>query len=250
MKGGTVAVVGRRSRVGDYRFDATGTSPTQSPYQMMTLEDIKGLRSRVDALKGAKQEKETRLATAKKDLKYYTTRCENGAKAVKFLQKVAQDTQKNLEFRISNLVSMAEAAVFPDPYEFAVSFEMRRGKTECDLWFVKGGERMNPIDSAGGGACDVASFALRCAFYNLKSKRRGRPIMLLDEPMRNVSVDLQSKCSAMIKRVSEKLGLQIIMISHLPKIIESADKLLQVVQEGGVSTVEEVDDVELPHFLG
>jgi len=74
----------------------------------------------------------------------------------------------------------------------------------------------------GGGAVDVAAFALRMAFIAI---RGGRPILVLDEPFKFVSVDLQNKCSDMIKELSRKLSIQVIMVSHLPEIISGADRI-------------------------
>jgi len=41
----------------------------------------------------------------------------------------------------------------------------------------------------------------------------------------------------MIKEISGRLGIQIILISHLPDIIGSADKVIQVFNEKGISIV-------------
>lgn len=85
-------------------------------------------------------------------------------------QKAAQDTQKKLEYHISNLVTTALSTVFDDPYNFQLEFVQKRGKTEADLWFVRENRKINPIDASGGGAVDIASFALRVAFWSLTKK--------------------------------------------------------------------------------
>lgn len=150
------------------------------------------------------------------------------------IQKVAQDTQRSLEYHISNLVTLALASVFPDPYKFVLEFNQRRNKTEADLMFLKGAQRVDPESGSGGGPLDVASFALRVAAWSIN---KTRPVIILDEPFKFVSVDLQPDCSAMLKMLSKELGLQIIMISHLPDIIGSADKVFSVRVVGGVSVV-------------
>jgi DNA repair exonuclease SbcCD ATPase subunit len=107
-------------------------------------------------------------------------------------------------------------------------------KAECDLLFVKDGQEIDPLTAAGGGAIDVASFALRAAIWGIKPTR---PVFILDEPFRFVSVDLQEKCSEMLKKISETLGVQIIMVSHLPNIIGSADEIFKVQYVNGESKV-------------
>ena len=150
-------------------------------------------------------------------------------------QKAAQDTQQKLEFHISNLVSTALAAVFDDPYTFQLEFVQKRNKTEAELWFVRNDEKMKPIDASGGGAVDVASFALRIAFWSLTKKTR--PLIILDEPFKHLSSDLQNRASDMLKMLSENLGLQIILVSHIDQLISTADKEFKVSLNRGKSEV-------------
>jgi len=159
---------------------------------------------------------------------------DNTLKARQIVQDVAEEIQKTIEFQISYLVSTALSSVFPDPYTFKLSFVQRRNKTECDLLFVKNGEECDPFSASGGGAIDIANFALRIAIWSIKKTQN---VFILDEPFRFVSVDLQEKCSQMMKEISEKLGIQIIMVSHLPNIIGSADQIFQVENIKGISKV-------------
>ena len=41
----------------------------------------------------------------------------------------------------------------------------------------------------------------------------------------------------MVKEISDKLGIQVIMVSHIPDQIEGADKKIQVSLRSGVSAV-------------
>jgi DNA repair exonuclease SbcCD ATPase subunit len=152
------------------------------------------------------------------------------------IQTVASDTQSMLKFHIENLVSLALSSVFDDAYDFEIDMQLRRNQTECDLFFVRDGERINPLTASGGGAVDVASFALRIALWSLQPKRT-RPIFILDEPARNVSAVYQDKCSAMMKAVADKLGLQIIAVTHSEALTEAADKVIKIGIKKGVSQV-------------
>ena len=146
-------------------------------------------------------------------------------KARTILQIVAKETQQKIEFHISSLVSKALAAVFPDPYEFVLRFEERRGKMEADLLFKKNGKEADPSFSAGGGALDVASFALRVATWAIKPTRN---IMILDEPGKYLSRDLQPKFSEMIKQLNTGLNLQFLIVSHIVEVTKAADRIFEV----------------------
>ena len=46
--------------------------------------------------------------------------------------------------------------------------------------------------------------------------------------MRFLSRDLHHKATEMLKEISEKLGLQIIMVTHSEELIEAADKVFTI----------------------
>lgn len=150
------------------------------------------------------------------------------------IQDVAQQTQAQLEYHVSELVTLAMSAVFEDPYELKVEFVLRRNRTECDIWFVRDGNFINPMLASGGGAVDVAAFALRVALWSL-ARPKTNNILILDEPMRFLSKTLQPQASAVIKEISERLGIQIIYVTHSEDLVEAADKVITVKQIKGIS---------------
>ena len=67
-------------------------------------------------------------------------------------------------------------------------------------------------------------------------------VLILDEPAKNVSRDLQAKTGLIIKELSKKLGIQFIISSHIPEIITGADTVVNVKMVNGISTIESVQD--------
>jgi len=158
-----------------------------------------------------------------KDLRILVT---NHEKARTILRLVGEQTQKQLEFHISDITTLALESVFPDPYTLEVEFIERRGKTECDLYFSRDGERVSPLEASGGGAVDVAAFALRVASWSMVQPRYQNTI-ILDEPLRFLSEEYQEQASKMIKEVSDKLKIQFIIVTHEPVLAAWADKEFQ-----------------------
>jgi len=201
---------------------------------------------KLDRMKGERDRVLADLEKAKEQSLSFEKRHSDSVKALEVVRKIAQETQKKLEYHMSNLVTLALTTVFDDPYEFKIKFEQRRNKTECDLVFVKDGiEYGDTLFTTGGGANDVAAFALRCSFWSLN---RTRPVMVLDEPFKFVNDDpttdarvLQKKCADMLKMVSEKLDLQMIVITTLPEFLGVADKIFNVTQRKGISEVTVID---------
>ncbi|MCK5016199.1 MAG: hypothetical protein KAS32_03925 [Candidatus Peribacteraceae bacterium] len=146
------------------------------------------------------------------------------------------ETQRQLQFHISDITSLALEAVFPYPYELVAEFIQRRNKTECDLLFERDGQRIDPVSASGVGAIDIASFALRIASWSMQTPRR-RNVIILDEPFRFLSVNYQEKASMMLKELSDKLRLQFILNTHETTLAEYADKVFTVKLKKGVSYV-------------
>lgn len=186
------------------------------------------MKGKLDLLKENLSEQETTLEETKAKLESFT-------KARSVIQIVALNTQRNLEYHLSNLVTTAIWAINPAWPKFVVEISIQRNKTECNLFFEEFGVKQRPKNCSGGGVKDVASFALRIARWSLN---KNRATFFLDEPFRNVSPDLQEKTSEMVKMTSEELKLQIIMISHQEDINIASDKTFHVTKEGQISKVE------------
>ena len=152
-------------------------------------------------------------------------------------QEAGTKTQQRIENHISQIVSTALASIWDDPYEFELEFVIKRGKTEADLWFVRNDSRLSPMDTAGGGAIDVASMALRIAAWSIN--KNTRPVIILDEPFKNLSENLQDRAADMLRMLSEKLDLQIIMVSHITKLVKDSDKIVKVNRGNNDSYIEE-----------
>lgn len=198
--------------------------------------ELTHLRQKLERKKGQQTQLQSDLQTAKSKEENISIEIRDTEQAQAIIQTVAQKTQKELEYRLSEIVSLALAAVFDDPYKLKVNFVIRRGKTECDLLFEKDGEIFDPLTSSGGGAIDVAAMALRVAIWSL-TQPKPRNILILDEPFRFLSQEYQIKASIMLRELSEKLNLQIIMVSHSESLIEGANKIFQVTIRKGISRI-------------
>lgn len=199
---------------------------------------LQTLRYKVENLKGQQHQlkQDMKLSVARiATLKQEVITVEE-AKII--IQTVAQETQRKLEYHISEMVSLALSAVFENPYRLVLEFVLRRNRTEADIFFERGNERIRPIDAAGGGVVDIAAFALRVAMWSLR-RPRSRNVLITDEPFRMVSEDLRPKAAAMVAEISKRLGLQMLIITHAKEFVEVADKLFTVEIHGGVSYVKE-----------
>ena len=192
------------------------------------MPDINRLKQLFLQSKGMKKQVENNLIQNKTTLDNLNNRIRLLEQAQAFLQKVAQDTQSQLKFQIEDIVNLALETCFPNEYEFQLQFNIARGKTDAELVFLsqKTGRPIDPMNASGGGVVDLTAFALRIASYALEQGVDN--VIILDEPFRFISRDLQARAGEILKSLSTKLGLQIIFVTHVPEFVDISDKVFEV----------------------
>jgi len=199
----------------------------------MELNELKNLYERQV---GKKEQVEQDIVLLNSEIKSNRKNVKNLEKAHEIVKIVGGETQQQLQYHISDITSLALESVFPNPYKLVLDFVERRGKIECDLLFERDGNLVKPKDATGFGAMDIASLALRVAAWSMKSPRT-RPTIIIDEPIKNLSAQHHEPASQMIKELSDKLGIQFILTTHIQALASYADRLFNVKLKNKVSTV-------------
>jgi len=191
------------------------------------LEQIVTLRKTIEQHKGARALTRQKIRECSATIGLLTSQLEEQEQAREIIREVGLQTQQSLQYHISDIVTSALESVFADAYQLKVNFVQRRNKTECDLVFVRNGKEIEPLESSGFGAADVASFALRVAFWSMQFAK-SRPVIILDEPLRFLDRRRQPAASKLLKELSERLGLQFIIVTHEEVLTQYADKIFEV----------------------
>ena len=203
----------------------------------MNIQDI---RRKLEQKKGQQRQIANDLADSQGAINNLEKEISFSEKAQAIIIAVARSTQEELEYRITEPVSLALSAIYDNPYKMVAKFDVTgRGTTECRLGFERNGNAIKPLEASGGGPIDIASFALRVSSWSL-AQPRSRPILILDEPFKWISRAKMMLAGQMLRETSAQLGLQIIMVTHIPELIECADKIFQTTINKGVSIVETI----------
>jgi len=200
------------------------------------MTNIQNLRNALEQMKGKRDQIQHGIDNAEQFIREKKKDLRRHEQAREIIREVGLKTQQQLQFHISDITSLALEAVFDNPYKLITEFIQRRNKTECDLYFERDGNRIDPLSASGGGTVDVASFALRVASWSMQ-RPRSRNVLILDEPFRYLSSDLLPKASEMLNQISKKLKLQIIMVTHAEELIENADRVFEVKIKKGKSLI-------------
>lgn len=198
--------------------------------------NLNELKSKLDERKGERNQILNTIERFTLDNKKNSKSLVRHEQAREIIRTVGLHTQKQLQFHISDITSLALDSVFHDPYELVLEFIQRRNKTECDISFKRDGHKVDPKSASGGGAVDIATFALRIASWSMRIPR-SRNVIILDEPMRFLSAEYREPASLMLKEISNKLGIQFIIITHDPVLATYADKGFKVINKNGISKV-------------
>lgn len=169
------------------------------------------------------------------DLKIYY---ENLQKARALVAEAGQFTQSYLKEYIESMITTALQSVFDEDYRFVIDFDIKRNKPEAIIKLMIRGEEVDPSNSVGGGVLDVVSFALRIVLWSIQNPQSAN-VIVLDEPYKWLHGNIESAIK-MTKEISNKLGIQFIIVSQIPEIADGADKVWEVKHNGKFSEVSEL----------
>lgn len=141
--------------------------------------------------------------------------------------KVGEETQREIKQYIEDSVTFALQTVYGSAYHFVVQFKYdKRDQAEVKFFLSKNGKFYEPRkDTISGGATDVCAFSLRMVLYTLEDPDPS-PVLILDEPFKNVSKGYIPFVSEMVKELANMLELQLIISTHTDEIIELADNII------------------------
>lgn len=205
--------------------------------------NLKEIRYRLEQKKGERAQLRQTISRLEEQVDNGQRSLVTHEKARKILQEVALKTQQQLSYNISSIVTLSLETVFDVPYTLELDFVERRSKTECDIYFVRDGVRIDPF-SGGGGAIDIAAFALRIALWSMQTPRT-RATLILDEPFKHLKgEEANRKALEMVSKLSKKLGIQIIMVSdeRVSREVteEFTDSLFETSINKGVTYVKQI----------
>ena len=189
------------------------------------------LRNNQDFLLGEIEAKSKQIGTLLLDK-------ENKEKARYVLNEVLKITQSNCKEYIEEMVTLALQMVFERDFKFKLELEIKRNKSECRLLVQEGyGDPFVPKEEMGGGMVDLISIILRMIMWSLEQPRTDG-VFILDEPLKFLGHgELLNRAIYIIRDISTKLGLQLIIVTHEPELIALADKSWIVTHNGIKSAV-------------
>lgn len=161
----------------------------------------------------------------------------NLIKARWVLTEVTKLTQEMFKEKVESLITMAIRTVFKRDFVFELIMERKRNRFECRPVVKENGCEFDLKFDRGGGLIDIISFVFRVVNWNME-KPRSRNVFFLDEPFRFIGKGkMLARVGEMLKKISDKLNFQVIMVTHDVEFKKLADKVFYVGRNKGVSSI-------------
>lgn len=140
---------------------------------------------------------------------------------------------------IQQLVTYGLRTVFDDlDLKFHINIESKYNNIYTTFKTEQVGVSVgDALDSFGGGVVNVESILLRIITLfqtNLS------PYLFLDECFSNLSEEYVENCSLLLKKLCERLGLTIFMVTHQPMMLINADKVYKASSKNNNFILEEI----------
>lgn len=163
-------------------------------------------------------------------------------KALFLLQQYGETQQRAIAEKMESVVTKGLQAVFQnDTMEFKITYsETKKGdkkktpEISMSVWYEANGNMVegNIRNSFGGGLSVVVSVLLRIVIA-IHLSNRVRPIILLDEALKDLSPDQNSyderidgyrtRMATFLRKLVDETNLQLILVSHEEEYSELAD---------------------------
>ena len=200
---------------------------------MGSLPSISGIRSRADRATALRDAVKKRVSETKAEIKRLENR-ESLLDLVSELFRRLIDREVTTGVKaVEKLQSEGLQTVFVDQ-DLSVEAEVDvvRGKVSVDLTTVHKREdgsvvKGQSIDGFGGSVTTVQSVLLRIIVI----VRRGlRPLLILDEALPAFDADYIVGVGQFLKVLCDRLGIDILMVTHNQALVESVDRAYRIVR--------------------
>lgn len=206
------------------------------------LEDLSRLLNEKErafiALKTKRELLEARLEEARLKKEKSEKELETCEKACALISTAAEKAVSRISSVFEDIVTPVLKHILGDEYSFKVQWSRSSTSAPSAEFLITSPSNSGPIDInpkyKGGGVRDIIGFALRFSFLCLA---RNSGLVVLDEAFSQLDRERLANMAQSLRYIQEKLGHQIVFITHDQDYIDHADKVVKVEYSGGKSKV-------------
>jgi len=211
------------------------------------MEDLSGLTQELNTLRMQQAEEVGRAKAVAEAGKELAGKVEAGEALDVQLRQVSalfrsmsEERQTVLRTRIEGLVSLGLKAVFEEPFEFKINMVPKADQITANLTVLDStGLETDILGARGGGVAAVVGVLLQLVMLTFLGERSAK-LLFLDESFAHLSDEYVRRMAMLLKLLTEKLKLQVVLVTHQPEFMEFADKAYKFTAPKGITKVEEL----------
>lgn len=200
---------------------------------------VSSLRSRLEQAKGRRDGLRVRLSQAQAEVKRLEAEEEVSDLASGLIRTLIDSEVTDGVKAVEELLTEGLRAVFDDQdISVRADVDVSRGKVSVDLITIQkqaDGTVTEGLsrDAYGGAVTTVQSALLRV----IVTVRRGlRPVLFLDETLPAFDSNYVHNMGAFLRVLCERLGVDVLLVSHNPAMVEAADHAYRIQKVNGAAT--------------
>ena len=157
---------------------------------------------------------------------------------IQFFEKVIDMNTKSTRTFIESLVNDGiEYVIGDNSVSISIESSIKNNKVQYTINNIDNKNKIEGgIESFGGGILAIISFIFRIVIMHISKMF---PLIVIDENLTFVSHHYQERLSQFIKHISSQFNINVLMISHSPKLNTYADKIYEMKKVNGISKLEE-----------
>jgi len=178
------------------------------------IPDPRELTRRLDRLDALAQARHDDREEAGEKLRETRAFLEMAPRAESRLEELSQALFGELLSEIEGTLSEAIRMILGQERTVRAVRNSHNGRLHVHFEIEQDGEVEDVLTGQGGSVCNILSVGLRLVAMAQLDPAHHRPFLVLDEQDCWLRPELVSKLTAVIKAVSKRLGLQVLVISH------------------------------------
>lgn len=161
-------------------------------------------------------------------------------RVARLLTSFGEQAQQSVQRQVEELVTRGLQVVFDSSLSFHVVQSVKANAANVE--FVIRSQYADHVvdtpvlEARGGGLAVVVAFMLRLVVLLLTPGVR--KTLLLDESFSHVSAEYEGRLAEFIREVTEKAGVQVILVTHSNAYGDLADLRYRLVNDKGVTSIE------------
>lgn len=162
-----------------------------------------------------------------------------GIQAINFIEKSANHQRSLIKDKIESVITDALKQIYGNEYAITFDYTMKRNKTSVDIYLTKHtqlGDIVRKQGGFGGGVSDVISLPLKLLV--LLALQTNDKVLIADEPGKHMD-ERVDKFGYFLRNVCDKLGVQLIVLTHHQCLSEFANSVYEVSMQNKITTLVE-----------